>query len=167
MTLYCRSILFDLSVPQAAATVLYEDNDGATLMANAGKPTSWSRHIDIKLYALQEWVERDLMLLKRIDTSLNMAAYFTKHLPSRLFYCHRDYYMGHVPPTYSPCYALVLRTHTLASDTTIGPGDERGRHTVGARAACTFAPWEVIDSSLMVRSVFGVSRSGSRIVGGL
>ena len=58
MSLYCRSILWDLGIPQEAATVLYEDNDGATAMANAGKPTSCTRHIDIKFYAIQEWVER-------------------------------------------------------------------------------------------------------------
>jgi hypothetical protein len=40
MSLYIRSILFDIGVPQEAATILYEDNDGATAMANAGKPTS-------------------------------------------------------------------------------------------------------------------------------
>jgi hypothetical protein len=39
MSLYLHSILWDLNVPQDAATILYEDNDGATAMANAGKPT--------------------------------------------------------------------------------------------------------------------------------
>jgi hypothetical protein len=55
ISLYVRSILWDMGVPQDAATILYEDNDGATAMANAGKPTPRSRHIDIKYYALQEW----------------------------------------------------------------------------------------------------------------
>jgi hypothetical protein len=40
MSLYIRSIMWDLQIPQEAATILYEDNDGATAMANAGKPTS-------------------------------------------------------------------------------------------------------------------------------
>ena len=31
--------MWDLSIPQEAASILYEDNDGATAMANAGKPT--------------------------------------------------------------------------------------------------------------------------------
>jgi hypothetical protein len=48
ISLYVRSILWDMGVPQDAATILYEDNDGATAMANAGKPTPRSRHIDIK-----------------------------------------------------------------------------------------------------------------------
>ena len=40
MCLYVRSILWDLDIPQEAATVAYEDNDGCTAMANAQKPTS-------------------------------------------------------------------------------------------------------------------------------
>lgn len=50
-------------------------------MANAGKPTTWTCHINIKYYSLQEWVERDLIVLTRIDTALNMADHFTKPLP--------------------------------------------------------------------------------------
>lgn len=60
--LYVRSILWDLNVPQDAATFLYEDNDAATAMANAGKPTPRSRHMDIKYYALQQWCEQDLLV---------------------------------------------------------------------------------------------------------
>jgi hypothetical protein len=35
-----RSILYDLDIPQQAASLIYEDNDGATAMANAQKPTT-------------------------------------------------------------------------------------------------------------------------------
>ena len=37
--LYIRSILWDLDIPQEAATVLYEDNNGCTAMGNTQKPT--------------------------------------------------------------------------------------------------------------------------------
>jgi len=40
MILFVRSILRDLRIPQAAATLLYEDNDACIAMANAQKPTS-------------------------------------------------------------------------------------------------------------------------------
>ena len=108
MSLYVRSIMWDLQIPQEAATILYEDNDGATAMANAGKPTSRSRHIDIKYYAIQEWIERVLNILQRIDTALNMAGHYTKPLPCIRFYRHNDYNMGRVPPTYSPKYSECL-----------------------------------------------------------
>jgi hypothetical protein len=61
--LFIRTILWELGIPQHAATVIYEDNDGATAMANAQKPTSRTRHMDIRFFALSEWVERDLVIL--------------------------------------------------------------------------------------------------------
>ena len=144
MSLYCRSILWDLGIPQEAATILYEDNDGATAMANAGKPTPRSRHIDIKYYAIQEWVERDLIILTRIDTSLNMGDHFTKPLPKLLFYRHRDFYMGHVPPSYSPKYQDCLRIYSV-KDT------KHKRYT--ATAAKTLAPWDIICSSAQAATI--------------
>ncbi|EJK44797.1 hypothetical protein THAOC_36634, partial [Thalassiosira oceanica] len=95
-------ILWDLGVPQIDATLLYEDNDACTAMANARKPTSRTRHMDIKYHVLCEWVDRDLLKLVRIDTSLNMADHHTKSLGPALFHRHNDYILGHVPPTYSP-----------------------------------------------------------------
>ncbi len=38
MILFIRSILWDLHVPQEAATVLFEDNDGCTALGNAQNP---------------------------------------------------------------------------------------------------------------------------------
>ena len=102
--LYIRSILWDLNIPQQAASILYEDNDGCTAMANAQKPTSRTRHMDIRYFALSDWVERDLMILERIDTSINEADHFTKVLDRTLFYRHVDHIMGHIPPPYSPCH---------------------------------------------------------------
>eukprot|EP00804_Cyclotella_cryptica_P017251 CCRYP_016805-RA/>CCRYP_016805-RA protein AED:0.61 eAED:0.42 QI:0/-1/0/1/-1/1/1/0/171 len=151
MTLYIRSILWDLGVPQEAATILYEDNDGTTAMANAGKPTPRSRHINIKHYALQEWCERDLMVLKRIDTSINMADHFTKPLACLLFHRHCDFYMGFVPPTYSPKYAEVARIYSVP--TKLAPVWEHyfsavilseDQQVVAARAAKCEALWMVI-----------------------
>ena len=52
--LYVRSILWDLGIPQHAASVLYEDNDSCTAMAMAQKPTTCTRHMDIKYHSLCE-----------------------------------------------------------------------------------------------------------------
>jgi hypothetical protein len=159
MTLYVRSILWDLDVPQHAATILYEDNDGATAMANAGKPTPRSRHIDIKFYALQEWVERDLMVLKRIDTSINISDALTKPLARILFYRHRDFYMGYVPPTYSPKFKEVARIYQVNDhdksniDTNFRPPVAAAAHTVG--------PWSAVVQSLYLMPL-ALVRSDSR-----
>ena len=80
MSLFVRSILWDLNIPQEAATIAYKDNNGCTAMANAQKPTTRTRHIDMKYFALCDWVERDLIHLERIDTSINIADHLTKPL---------------------------------------------------------------------------------------
>ena len=66
-----HSQLDDINIEQNAATTLYEDNQGALLMANSGQPTKRTRHMDTKHFALQQWVELDLLKLKRINTADN------------------------------------------------------------------------------------------------
>ena len=116
--LYVRSVLWDLGIPQHAASVLYEDNDACTAMAMAQKPTTRTRHMDIKYHALCEWVERDLLKLQRIDTSINMADVFTKCLGSTLFHRHTDYVLGHVPPHYASATPSHPTLHGPAHPTT-------------------------------------------------
>ena len=110
MSLYVRSILWDLDVPQEAATIAYEDNDRCTAMGNAQKPTARTRHIDIKYFALCDCVERDLIHLKRIDTSINIADHLTKSLPKVLLHRHADFLLCHVPPKYSPVHSKTITT---------------------------------------------------------
>ena len=112
MILFVRSILWDLGVPQEAATLLYEDNDACTAMANAQKPTSQTQHMDIKYFSLSEWVERDLMLLEHIDRSINLADHFTKGLQTALFHRHAGFILGHIPPAYLPVYRSIIGSYT-------------------------------------------------------
>ena len=86
--LYVRSILDDMGVQQNEATTLFEDNQGALLMANAGQPTKRTRHMDTKHFAIQHWVDTDLLTLHRISTSDNKSDAMTKNLPRTLFYSH-------------------------------------------------------------------------------
>jgi hypothetical protein len=111
MSLFVRSILWDLDIPQEAATLAYEDYNGCTAMANAQKPTTRTHHIDIKFFALCDWVERDLIRLERIDTSTNIANHLTKSLSKNLSQCHSDFLLGHVPPTYSSVYQQAITTY--------------------------------------------------------
>ena len=73
---WCRKDFFVLQKYSLAATIIFGDNDSSAAMANAGKPTSRSRHIDVKFYAIQEWTELDLILIKHIGTALNMKDSF-------------------------------------------------------------------------------------------
>jgi hypothetical protein len=100
MILFFRSILADLGLEQHNASVLYEDNNGALLMANAQQLTCRTRHMDIKKFALLEWVEQDLMILKTISTAENAADGLTKPLTNQLFFRHADTFMGKRVPHY-------------------------------------------------------------------
>jgi hypothetical protein len=57
-------------------------------MTNAQKPTTRTRHIDIRNFELTEWVERDLVILEKIHTSVNESDHITKILDKTLFYRH-------------------------------------------------------------------------------
>ena len=96
-----RSILEEIGLSQSDATILYEDNQGALLMANAQRPTKHTRHIDIKQFALQEWVMEDLIALKRINTSDNCADALTKATGKTIFHRHMDFIMGKIIPEYA------------------------------------------------------------------
>ena len=68
MALYLRSILEDIGIEQSEATMIYEDNTGALLMANAKQPTRRTRHMEIKHFPIQDWVELDFIVLEQIAT---------------------------------------------------------------------------------------------------
>jgi hypothetical protein len=97
---------------QEAATVLFEVDDGCTAMGNTQKPTPRTRHINIKYFSLCKWVEHILMLLERIDTSMNMSDHMTKDLQTILFHCHANFILDHVPLMYSPVYEFIVGTYT-------------------------------------------------------
>ena len=92
MILFVCSILWDLGIPQEAATVLYEDNDACAAMGNAQKPTPRTRHIDIKYFSICEWIERDLMILERINTTINMSDHSQKVYHGHYFIDMRNTY---------------------------------------------------------------------------
>ena len=101
LLLFVCSVMWDIGVHQAAATILYEDNAACTAMVMAQKPTPRTQHMDVKYFSLCEWVKRDLIKLERVDTALNIADHFTKELNPLLFCRHTNYLLGHVPRIYS------------------------------------------------------------------
>jgi hypothetical protein len=111
--LYVRSILDEINMPQDMATTLYIDNNGALLMGNAQQPTRRTRHMDIKKFTILEWIKRDLLIMKRIDTTLNCSDVLTKQTGKNLFYRHFDYILGHVIPSYVKAEKSELQVSTL------------------------------------------------------
>ena len=98
--LYLRSILNDLGIEQKQVTIIYEDNEGVILMANAGKPTKRTRHVDIKFFAIQSWVEQDLLRFKHISTLDNSSDVLTKNVPRISFNRHNNFIMGRAVQDY-------------------------------------------------------------------
>ena len=109
--LYVWSILQEINIPQNEATALLINNNCTLLMANAQQPTHRTRHMDIKHFALLDWVERDLLALKRINTTVNYSDSMAKSLDRQLHYQHTYYILGKVILPYAAAYSLQ-QSHT-------------------------------------------------------
>ena len=60
--------------------------------------------METRHFALQDWVDRDLLTLKRITTSDNHSDAMTKPLARTLFYRHMDFIQGKLTPKYAYAY---------------------------------------------------------------
>ena len=118
VVLYLRSILEEIGVSQDNATVVYEDNQGAIMMANARQPTRRTRHIETAQFALIDWVEKDLLCLKFVESSLNCADAMNKPLSRIQFYKHFDRIMGRMVPNH-----IKTRTATKTKENTTNHTD--------------------------------------------
>ena len=90
-----------IEMEQTNATILYEDNQGALLMANAQRPTKHTRHMDVKHFVIQQWVGQDLLNLRRINSADNYSDVLTKATVKILFRRHMDHIMGSIKPEYA------------------------------------------------------------------
>ena len=114
--LYVRTILEEIGLEQKDATILHIDNNGALNMANQQQPTKRTRHMDIKHFIIQEWVERDLLYLRRVTTADNYADALTKPLGRIIHYRHFDYIMGRIRPTYAEINSPTHFGHSITED---------------------------------------------------
>ena len=101
MILYVRSVLEELGLEQTLATPVYEDNKGCMFIAKAGQPSKRTRHVAIRELCAIDWVEQDLLNIKRINTADNSADPLTKALGRIQFYRHNDLLMGRIRPKYT------------------------------------------------------------------
>ena len=62
---YIRSVLNELGFPQLDPTPIYEDNKPTIDIVASQKPTERTRHIDIRFFAIQDWIHKskDITLL--------------------------------------------------------------------------------------------------------
>ena len=128
--MYVRSILDQLGIPQNEATTLYEDNQGALLMANQQQPTKRTRHMDIKHFVIQQWVEQDLIRLKRINTTDNYSDVLTKATGRTIFYRHMNYILGKIVPQYCRQHLSISKDCSQLVNTNT-PSQQQGRVNYG------------------------------------
>ena len=116
--LYIRSILDDIGIPQLKATTLYDDIEGARMMKNCGQSTKLTGHMDTKAFALQHWVETNLLILKRIGKNDNKSDSMVKNVGRTLLYRYMDYLMGKLILDYAKKYK-DLRLYDQAFSTPV------------------------------------------------
>jgi hypothetical protein len=92
--LFIRAVLAELLQPQHAAKTVYEDNDAFRMVANSTAPTRQMRHIAIRDFSLQDWTERNLIVLTACASNDNASDMFTKQVGKILFARHHDHISG-------------------------------------------------------------------------
>ena len=80
------------------AMVLFEDNQGVLMMANDKQPTRRTHQFKTSQFALLDWVERDLLEFKFVESSDNASDAMTKSLARILHYNYFDRMMGRIIP---------------------------------------------------------------------
>ena len=81
----------DLVVPKIEESVsLYYDNTRAVIHTKEPRSHQRSKHILRCFHLVLEIVERQDVVLKRVDRKNNIAYLFTKAIPQQLFDCHLD-----------------------------------------------------------------------------
>ena len=78
-------------VPEIENSVpLYCDNTGAVAQAKEPRSQHKSKHILRRFHLVREIIERQDVIIERVDTKNNIADPFTKALPQQLFDRHLD-----------------------------------------------------------------------------
>ena len=85
LTLNVQSILEELGIAQYEATPMYEDNKGCLHMTQNHKSTKSTRHIDLRHFAVVDWVAQNLLAVKKISAKDNSSGTLTKSLRKIIF----------------------------------------------------------------------------------
>jgi hypothetical protein len=113
MSLFMRSILWDLDIPQEAGTVAYEDNNGCTAMGNAQKPTAQTRHINfvngLSAISFDLNASTHPLTLLTISQSLSVRFYFIS-MPTSYLDTSRQSIIPYMP---MPLRRTAIRSRML------------------------------------------------------
>eukprot|EP00965_Chrysotila_dentata_P086321 2848230-Pleurochrysis_carterae.AAC.2 len=93
---YLRSLLAELGATQSQPTPLHVDNKAAIDLAYSPEHHSRTKHIDRRHFFVREKVEDLQITVPFVRSVDNLADFFTKPLPPRLFFPMRDVVMNNV-----------------------------------------------------------------------
>jgi hypothetical protein len=85
-TVCLRAQLKDLSLPQHAPTILFEDNQTAIRLAADETSHKRTKHIDVKYRYTKEQQDLGTLTIRYIPSEENLADFFTKQLPRVQFH---------------------------------------------------------------------------------
>ena len=90
-----RRLLEEMQFPQEEPTVLFEDNAACIHVATSQRSMNpRSKHIDVRVFKLKEFVEDGVLQLAKVDSIHNIADCLTKSLGRDAVEPARDYMMG-------------------------------------------------------------------------
>ena len=97
---YIRSVMNHLGLTLSSPTLIYEDNAATIAVSNNQRATKRLRHVDLRHFAILEWVKNGDVVLKPIATTDNPADKLTKPLGNVLHGRHSDTLLGKRKPYY-------------------------------------------------------------------
>jgi hypothetical protein len=111
---YVRAVMEEFGFPQETPSPIFGDNLSSIMMANNIRPTDRTRHMDIRWFALQEWihVDKDIIVI-HISGIMNPADALTKALSWLKHHRHMSRAMGHLGSPFAPGR---FRLHTVDNE---------------------------------------------------
>jgi hypothetical protein len=112
---YARTVMNELGFDQKGPSPIFGDNISSIMMGNNVRPTERTRHMDIRWFALQEWihVDKDIILI-HISGELNAADALTKPLAWIKHHRHMSRVMGATGPTHHSTSMSLVPVPTTA-----------------------------------------------------
>jgi hypothetical protein len=90
-----RRMLEEIGRPQVEPTVLFEDNSACILSSQKNQPMQpRSKHIDVRIFKLKEFVEDKVLMLQKVSSIDNVADCLTKPLSKETVNAARRYMLG-------------------------------------------------------------------------
>lgn len=87
---FIRSLLIEMGLGSTGPAIIYEDNSSTLSLANNCNFTKRSKHLDINIQYVFQNINSEEIIVKKVDSSDNLADMFTKALGREKFFYFRQ-----------------------------------------------------------------------------